>query len=220
MPTDMEARQLIKQVPALTGTAIDLDNDTATLLGGGWEVIQHGSFNMAFVWRGFIDLAGYTKDDLTFFSQVVDVQDNGISLSSSGITLTTIVDMVTTRYIRDNEIYPINTNGFITAVPTLSLPALDIQEVVYGNNRAYTQYSATNPSLIQLFASTFGTGNPTASDRLHITRVVVPQGVGTAEGMTVSSCNFLIGGVTAHEKDLVYIERLRRAYTQDPGRNV
>jgi hypothetical protein len=219
MPKDMEARQLIKMVPALAA-AIDLDADTAALTGEGWEAITHSGFNIALVWRGYIDLAGYTQDDLTFFSQAVDVQDNGISLASSGITLTTIVDMVTTRRIRNIEINPINSNGFIDVAPGIPLEGLDIQEVVYGNNRAFTQYSATNSSLLQLFGSTFGSGNPTASDRLHITRVIVPSGTGTGESLNVQSCNFLVGGVTAHEKDLVYIERLRRAYTQDPGRNV
>jgi hypothetical protein len=215
MPKDMTARQLIKQIPAMAGV-LNLNEDTATsLLGSGWEVVTHGSFDMALVWRGYIDLAGYTQDDLTFFSQAVDVQENGIALAGTGITLTTIVDMVTTRRINNDEVYPINSNGFINPAPGNKLPGLDIQEVVYGNQRVFTQYSATNAGLLQLFGSTFGSGNPTASDRLHITRVVVPTGTGTSEGLSIQSSNFLIGGVTAHEKDLVYIERLRRAYTQE-----
>lgn len=213
MVKDMQARQLIKMVPALVAS-VDLNDDTATLTGQGWEAITHGGFNIAMVWRGYIDLAGYTRDELTFFSQAVDVQDNGIGLASSGIQLTSIVDIVSTRRISNIEINPINSNGFINVAPGLPLPGLDIQEVVYGNNRGYTQYSATNPSLLQVFGSTFGSGNPTASERLHITRVVVPAGSGTGEALSVQSCNFLIGGVTTHEKDLVYIERLRRAYTQ------
>lgn len=213
MATDMQARQLIKMVPALSAT-VDLDDDTATVIGQGWEAITHPGFNIVLVWRGYIDLAGYTRDELTFFSQAVDVQDNGPSLAGAGILSTSIVDMVTTRRISNSEINPINSNGFIGVVPGLPLSGLDIQEVVYGNHRAFTGYSATNPSLFQVFGSTFGSGNPTASERLHITRVVVPTGSGTAQACYVHSCNFLIGGVTSHEKDLIYIERLRRAYTQ------
>jgi len=214
MATDMQARQLIKQVPAMITIDANFASNTATLGGEGWEVVVNPGFNMAFVWRGFIDLAGYTQDDLTFFSQAVDVQDNGSSGASPSVILASIIDMVTTRRISDVEINPINSNGFISAVPALPLPGLDIQEVVYGNSRTFTPYSATNGIWLQTFGSTFGTGNPTASDRLHITRVVVPSGVGESEGVQIQSCNFLIGGVTAHEKDLVYIERLRRAYTQ------
>jgi len=215
MTTDMQARQLIKQVPAVATIDANFLDDTATLNGEGWEVIAPPGLNMVFAWRGFIDLAGYTQDDLTFFSQAVDVQDNGIPLASPSILLGTIVDLVTTRRISDAEISPINSNGFIQPAPGLGLPGLDIQEVVYGNTRSFTPYSATNGSWIQLFGSTFGTGNPTASDRLHITRVIIPLGSGTSEGINIQACNFLIGGVTAHEKDLVYIERLRRAYTQE-----
>jgi len=213
MATDMKARQLIKMVPALDAT-VDLDNDTAAITGEGWEAITHPGFNIVLVWRGYIDLAGYTRDELTFFSQAVDVQDNGASLAGGGILSTSIVDMVTTRRISNIEVNPINSNGFIDVAGSLPLPGLDIQEVVYGNHRAFTGYSATNPSLLQVFGSTFGSGNPTASERLHITRVVVPSGSGTAQGLYVQSCNFLVGGVTTQEKDLVYIERLRRAYTQ------
>jgi len=214
MATDMKARQLIKQVPAMSTINADFDNDTATLQGEGWQVIAHPGMNMAFVWRGYIDLAGYTQDDLTFFSQAVDIQDNGQSGGSPSVVSSTIIDMVTTRRIADGEVFPVNSNGFLSPAPGIATPGLDIQEVVYGNTRNFTPYSATNGFWIQLFGSTFGSGNPTASDRLHITRIVVPLGVGTSESVFVQSCNFLIGGVTGHEKDLVYIERLRRAYTQ------
>ena len=37
---------------------------------------------------------------------------------------------------------------------------------------------------------------------------------------TIFENNLAIQAITAKEKDLVYIERLRRAYTQDAGRNV
>lgn len=214
MATDMQARQLIKQVPAMFTNDLNFDAGTATLSGEGWEVVHHPPMAMTFVWRGFIDLAGYTQDDLTFFSQAVDVQDNNLSLASPSIILGTIIDLVTTRRISDVEVNPTNGNGFLSPAPGAPIPGLDIQEVVYGNTRSFTPYSATNGSWIQLFGSTFGTGNPTASDRLHITRIVVPVGSGTSEAVNVTSCNFLIGGVTGHEKDLVYIERLRRAYTQ------
>lgn len=215
MPTDMKARQLIKQVPAMTTVNANFSSQTATLYGEGWEVVAKGADNMVFVWRGFIDLGGYTQDELTFFSQAVDVQDNGLSSANPSVLKGEIIDMVTTRRISDAEVNPINANGFIQPAPTVSIDGLDIQEVVYGNTRAFTPYSATNGLWIQLFGSTFGTGNPTASDRLHITRIVIPFGGGESESVSIKSCNFLIGGVTAHEKDLVYIERLRRAYTQE-----
>jgi hypothetical protein len=147
MPKDMTARQLIKQVPAVATLDANFTADTATLAGEGWEVIAPAGRNMVFVWRGFIDLAGYTQHDLTFFSQTVDIQDNGIPLTSPSVALCTIVDLVTTRRILDDELSAINSNGFIQPAPGIPLPGLDIQEVVYGSNRSFTPYSATNGAL-------------------------------------------------------------------------
>jgi hypothetical protein len=217
MATDMKARQLIKQVPALGATDMNSDAQTATLIGEGWEVVT--DYVMHFVWRGYIDMGGYTKDELTFFTQAVDIQNASLIGGGPGVTGAVINDLITTRRISNAEVYYDN-NGFLTSLPGNSIPALDIQEVVYGETAFHTPYSATNGSWRKLTGSSLGLGNPTAADRLHITRIVYPAFSGTVETMTLPSCNFVIGGVTGHEKDLVYIERLRRAYTQDPGRNV
>ena len=217
MPTDMEARQLIKQVPPVTANLNFEGTDTITLPfpAAGWEVVQpFVGANLYLVWRGYIDLAGYTQDDLTFFTQAVDVQHGPLDLSS-GLTNNVTFDLVTTRRIRDSEVGLFQ--GFL---PSTSTPCLDIQEVIYGEWANRTPYAQTIPSLTNVSAGTVGTGNPTASDRLHITRIVASFGAGAADTLYLGGTNFVIGGVTGHEKDLVYIERLRRAYTQDPGRNV
>lgn len=212
MATDMKARQLIKQVPAMGATDMNSGSQTATLLGEGWEVLTN--YTMHFVWRGYVDLAGYTQDDLTFFTQAVDIQNASLMGGGPGVVGAVVNDLVTTRRIADDEVYYDN-NGFLTSLPDNSIPALDIQEVVYGETAFHTTYSATNGSWRKLTGSSLGVGNPTASDRLHITRIVYPAFVGDTETISIPACNFIIGGVTGHEKDLVYIERLRRAYTQE-----
>ena len=217
MPKDMTARQLVKQIPFVSVSGIELVSQESTIVGEGWEQINYAGGGIIFVWRGFIDMAGYTQDDLTFFTQAVDVQRSQIPLLSTNTTWLNIVDLVTTRSLRDNELYPNNyKNGFI-GFPG---PNLDIQEVVYGEWSSVTPYSATNVTAVKLDGDTFGTGNPTAADRLHVTRIATFNGTASGGSFTLGACNYVIGGVTAHEKDLVYIERLRRAYTQDPGRNV
>ena len=47
---------------------------------------------------------------------------------------------------------------------------------------------------------------------------MAPPAVGTCT-LTIYSTNLVSQAITGKEKDMVYIERLRRAYTQDPGRN-
>lgn len=224
MAKDMQARQLIKQVPACGTNDMDYGAQTATLTGEGWEV--NTLYNMGFVWRGYIDLAGYTKDDLTFFPQAVDIQNAMLAggtpydpSTGNGVQACVIYDLVTTRYVRDEEAL-VNNVGFLTPGAGLSIPNLDLQEVIYGEGRLFIPYSTDNGIWRVVQADSFGVGSPTATDRIHITRIVLPLFAGDSESVNIPSCNFVIGGVTGHEKDLVYVERLRRAYTQDAGRNV
>jgi hypothetical protein len=214
MAKDMVARQLIKQVPPLDATLIDVVGQTAQLnYGEGWEIVLPSSGGLVFVWRGFIDLAGYTQDDLTFFTQAVDIQNANIPAAVAETTSLNVTDLITTRFVPDTTIFPNNIGN--TFLNPAAIPTLDIQEMIYGEWRTFTPYTATN-LLLRLFGTdTFGTGNPTASARIHITRIVTWNGTGSTGGLNVPAYNVLMGGVTAHEKDLVYIERLRRAYTQE-----
>ena len=223
MPKDMEARQLIKQIPGVAVANVNYSAQTSDIsTGEGWEVLGTGTAQV-WVWRGFIDLAGYTMDDLTFFSQAVDIQNSLLSGGSPGFILCDDRTLITTRALRDAEIaanwsgFASNQNGFLNITEQ---ECIDLQEVIYGEWRQFIPYSATNGSFRQLAGDTFGLGNPTASDRIHITRIFSWQSAGDDDNFILYPQNIVIGGVTAHEKDLVYIERLRRAYTQDAGRNV
>jgi len=214
MATDMKARQLIKQVPHVVASMNFVGTDTITITqgsGSGWEVIDNGG-KLYLVWRGYIDLAGYTKDDLTFFSQSIDIQHAALDIAGPTVTSTCHIDLITTRKLRDAECH-LWAAGFIG--PALNGESLDIQEVIYGEWANYVPYASAFPSLRQIGGDSFGTGNPTASDRIHITRILSTEGVGEEEVVNYNATNFIIGGVTGHEKDLVYIERLRRAYTQE-----
>jgi len=208
----LQARQLIKQVPALQVLNMNYGSQTANLTGEGWEILTDG-LSMRFVWRGFIDLAGYTQHDLTLFTQQVDIQRNHMIGGSPDVQLGVVTELVTTRRIRDEEAISTN-NGFLAPFPGSPQPQLDIQEIVYGEITTYTPYSPTNGIWRILQHDSFGTGHPTASDRLHITIIAQPLFAGDNSAMLIPGRNFLIGAVTAHEDDLVYIERLRRAYTQ------
>jgi len=214
MPTDMTARQLIKQVPHVIAALEFVGTDTIVIdaenSGEGWQVVDNGKLYL--VWRGYIDLAGYTQNDLTFFSQAIDIQHGALDLAGPTVLNTCHIDLITTRRLRDSECH-LYAAGFLGPLPT-SGEALDIQEVVYGEWANYVPYASAYPALRQIGGDSFGTGNPTASERLHITRILATEGTGS-EGVVFNATNYLIGGVTAHEKDLVYIERLRRAYTQE-----
>ena len=208
---EVTARQLLKQVPPLNAQLNFEGTDTITILTGqGWEVVQpFVGANLYLVWRGYIDLAGYTQDELTLFTQAVDVQKGPFDIGTnidSGI----MYDLVTTRRISDAEIGI--EIGFLPQVPT---PGLDLQEVIYGEWANRVPYSVTNPIIRPIDGGTVGSGNPTAADRLHITRIAASYGTAAAASLHLAGCNYVIGAVTTQESDLVYVQRLSRAYTQE-----
>lgn len=217
---DLKARQLIKQIPELGVSQIDIPAQTSVMAGGsGWKQINLTTGGILWVWRGYIDLAGYSRDDLTFFTQAVDIQDSMIPIISPGTFWLNVVDLLTTRRITDSELFPNNfKNSFISSLSDGE--NIDLQEVIYGTWSSSTPYSATNPAAIKLGSDTFGIGNPSAADRMHCTRIITFNGAPEGEAFNVGPVNYVVGGVTSKEKDLIYIERLRRAYTQDAGRNV
>lgn len=220
MVKDLQARQLIKQVPPLSAT-LNFEGADEIIInpageqssGEGWEVVQPFTNSVLYcAWRGYIDLAGYSKDDLTFFTQAVDIQHGPIDITSVTVLNTTIVDLVTTRRIPDEDIglYV----GFLDVGP-LPGAQFDLQEVIYGEWESKVPYSTDFPTLRTISADSFGSGNASAADRLHITRIVLPSSAVDGAGVYLAGTNFIIGGTTGKEKDLVYIERLRRSYTQE-----
>ena len=70
-------RLLNKLIPPMVGTS------TGGTLGWqvqseGWDVISaQGGSSSLFRWRGFIDLAGYDREQLTFFIQNAQVTESG-----------------------------------------------------------------------------------------------------------------------------------------------
>jgi len=169
--------------------------------------------------RTYIDLSGYTIEDLTTFIEGVDFQTAMLIASgTTGIPELTQLDILSTRRITDNEINNWGIPGVSEDAPGFLDNTVDLMEVVYGERTTYginaTITGTVGLRYIILDRDTFGSGNAVASDRLHWTRVYFANGAGDAESLYVPAANLICKGFTAEESDLVYIERLRRAYTQ------
>ena len=208
MAKKVKAHQLYKQIDQLQVTAINFASQSSTVTGNNWErVVVPGGTLQTWVYRGYIDLAGWTREDLTLFTQAVDVQNAIAPVLSADIDTCYIQDYVTTRRMTDAECGPLFSPkaGFLDST-------MDLMQVVYGEWAAWSNSTDTAAQSVKTSADTFGSGNPTAMDKLHITRVVsVIQG-GDADSITLGAANYVIGAITQEEKDLVYMERLRRSY--------
>jgi hypothetical protein len=209
-------RTLLKQI---SGTVVSLnyDSEADALATNGWEVLWN---TFPYITnRTYIDLGGYTIDDLTTFVGGVDFQTSLLLKSlSTGIPEITQLDILSTRRITDAEI-----NNWALPTVTDDPPGfldntVDLMEVVYGERTTFGTNTAVTGVVglryITLQSDTWGSGNAVASDRLHWTRVYWVNGSGADENLYIPAANLVCKAATAKESDLVYIERLRRAYTQ------
>jgi len=202
---DPKAHQLYKQAPGSTLTVYEsVDDTTAT---DGWTPLN--TFDM--VYRTYIDLAGWSKQSLTMFTQGVDIQKSDIPLLAplpASVDVVWEYDFLTTRRLTDVELGLIlfgDTPGFLPST-------VDLMEVIYGERMQYARNSTVPQTLVQVSGETFGSGNPTATDKLHWTRYIRLGNSLPTDSIQVFSTNLVVQAMTVEEKDLVWMERLRRSY--------
>ena len=218
---EFESHQLIKQIPGVHVINIDFVSQTSTFMEGtsseGWEIIQEGANQQTWVWRGYIDLAGWTKDELTNFIQTVDVQRSFPTTAANGATNVFEYDFVSSRKISDAELLP-PTLGVPGFLPMLGFDGgVDIMQLIYGEWISQSQSAAETFTLVTTAADSFGGGSPIATDKLHITRLISVLGTGDSGTFSVYPVNYVINSITTEEKDLVWMERLRRSYVLQGG---
>jgi len=209
-------RKLFKQVGA-TNLGFDFDSSLDYYAKNGWEIIWN---TMPYaINRSYVDLAGYTQQDLTTFIQGVDFQIETLIRSlTTGIIEVTFLDILSTRRLTQAELSDWAIPGVTGDVPGFLDNTVDLQEIIYGERTTLAQ-NANIPSLVGakyviLDRETFGSGNASAADRLHWSRVYWFNGSGANEVIMIPAANLVAQAITVKEKDLVYIERLRRSYTQ------
>jgi len=216
---DSTPRRLTKQIgpcyvsfdvqsiePAIANMVITNNNE-------GWEEIpqQNQALAIAVVAnRQYIDLAGYSMDDLTTFIQSVDIQKSRDPLGTNQ-QIVWAYDFLTTRRITTAEL----SNFTDGEIPGYVESTLDLMEMIYGEHQTLAVNANIPGTFITTMGDTLGSGNASAADRLHWTRVYVmaPPGIGVSS-LGIYSTNLVSQAITGKEKDLVYIERLRRSYTQ------
>lgn len=219
---DVQPRQLLKQLgTGLVLTTIESDPLVPIIAvdGDGWEIIPQSPGNAVVIAnRTYIDLAGYTQKELTTFIQSVDIQERGLPSYSIApgtipVNILWVYDFITTRRITSAELSQMS-----TIVPGYLPSTLDLMEMIYGEHKQYAVNTQVPGTYITVNGDTLGSGNPSAADRLHWTRVLLCYPTGEVGENAVVGCrdaNLVCQAVTGKEKDLVYIERLRRAYTQE-----
>ena len=199
------AHQLYKQVPGSTLTVFDSVGDTTAT--NSWKPLN--TFDMCY--RTYIDLTGWSQQELTTFIQGVDIQKADIPILAPPPATADIVweyDFLTTRRLTDREL------GFISFgdTPGFFPSTLDLMELIYGERMQYARNTQIPQTVIQVSGETFGSGNPTAMSRLHWTRYIRLGNSLPSDSVSIHATNLVVQALSVEEKDLVWMERLRRSY--------
>jgi len=207
-----QAHQLYKQIPFGLVTYGELSpgvsGDTTT--SSGWEILAGASATYHhFVYRTYIDLAGWSEQELTNFIQGVDIQKPLIPMFIGEVPNVFEFDYITTRKITDDELTSVGTNG---SVPGFALNSLDLMQLIYGECSLYGFNAQVTGTYVQIGQDQFGSGNPVATDKLHWTRHIIVGAAAPASKLQIFPTNLVVQSLTFQEKDLVWMERLRRSY--------
>ena len=204
------SRDLRKLIP---GSYIDWDIDeSATTATNGWEILNTASHQFA-VYRTYIDIVGWSKDDVTAFMQGASFQEGSPMYFTPGGTVPLKCwDMVTVNYITDSQFVQNVAFGNTWTPPGLSSSNYNLEEIIAGRWREFSADSTLNTTRL-IGQGVWGCGDATAGDRIYITKVIyLDTALPTAGLVVVPDGAVVIPTILVKESDLVYMERLRRSY--------
>jgi len=229
MPKDVKSRVLRKLIDGAYIYAVDFSADGVQVLaettGGpapdlpigseGWEVFTSSATTLQFVVnRQYYDLQGYQNEELSFFPSNPQVQDMA---DFQGTSAFYVWDFMTVKPIDDNSLDLFFNNALRPTPPGASWNTMDLQDIIYAQWRIYEPSTDTQNTSKLAQSGNYGLGTATARDRIFLTRVVTISNTDN-QVVFVPPCAWVLGGVSAREKDLVHVERLRRSYDHSsPG---
>jgi len=201
------------------------------LSGSGWKVYHNGTYPYL-IYRTEFDISGWSEEQLSAFISGAGFQEsdrwsvnNPLEGGDYGAELTTW-DIVSKAYISnaalDGPHWVDGTGLFGWNAPGMIESNYNLEEVFAGRFRQYIPNTNLNNILHQTNEQLWGAGDATAGKKIYITRVIAPIILSNGQTPTIGfvpPMAVIIPATLADEKDLVYMERLRRSYVLAESRN-
>lgn len=167
----------------------------------------------------YLDLSGYELDDLTMVPTGGLLQDPGrysYTPATPGTPVENdfeVLDIVSQERLDltniDGDLTLLNVPGMLTSVNNFS-------QITIGQYRALVvpTTQATTLDLMQVVsAGSFGSADPVVVQKLWVYRIVRVNGTKAAgDILAIPASRFIVNGTIIKEKDLVYMQRLKRSY--------
>ena len=161
-----------------------------------------------------IDLSGSTRiNDFTFGTAQTQYQDPGVYSSTAVSARTEVVEIISDVPLNNAALITIKDNLGVT-VPGMMNSQQDFTTILYGNYRLYVPNNSLGafPGFLQLISSgSFGSKEPSASDRLYCYRILKCVGL-AGETLLAPACRVGLFGSMYAEGQLPHMMRLKRSY--------
>tara|TARA_R110001592_G_scaffold53819_2_gene164990 strand:+ start:145 stop:876 length:732 start_codon:yes stop_codon:yes gene_type:complete len=219
-------------IPALSLQMNDRKEWNFSGLGStsGWTDVSNYSSaasNKFFAFSTKIDVSGWGNQALTFYPIQAGIQEGYVYNYLIDDSLR-VIDLISDSpldvgmFVADGASqFPNITVPSMGVLPTTDpanriLPPLGWENILYGNDRLFQHNNNLQGTLVLPVSSRdFGSMNPTATDRLYITRIISCETVDSAQtgGLCyIPPTRFIIKGKLMNESDLSYIYRLKDSF--------
>ena len=193
--------------------SVDYSNDTS------WETTvgtnsPYGAITLVgpdgFAYQDQIDIAGWTKEGLTAFFSNQYTQRDGPYVPG-GLLVPT--DTLQARdYIIITDV-PLELTTTVIHAGFLD-DASDYTTIKYGQANIFMQSTTTPTIMINADGWGIGSGQPTASGTLYMTRIIIPMkdNPQVTDTLTFPAMRYVAQGIATEEPEYVYLTRLKRSY--------
>lgn len=222
------SKVLRKLIPgALLGRTGDSPQVWTAGYGQGWNIVENDQGVFFAIYRGYFDISGWNSEQLTGFITGVSYQESD-SWRMPNATIGTYPTLQTWDIVSkcklpdevvDGRHFLVPSDAAIYSPPGMMRSNYNLEEIFDGRYRAFANDVSTASETRQITRTSWGTGDATAGYKIHITRIIRLTSVQAVNGgVYVPPMAIVVPAVIVEEKDLVYMERLRRTFVSGESR--
>lgn len=218
---------LRKQIPFFSAFPLEGDIDwSIQYQGGNWEIVVNDiGINYA-VWRGYFDIAGWSSQQLTAFVSGAGWQEADEWLMGPAVNFARprikTWDIISKAKIGDDafDAHGPATSSQLWLAPGFAGSNYNLEEIFAGRYRHFDFSTTITAGFNQTQETIWGAGDATAGDKIYITRIVQLTGLAVygLETLVIPPQDVIVPAGITDEKDLIYLERLRRSYVEAESR--
>ena len=208
-----ELKELCPATTGITGELGALNN-----LGTGWGIVQTTIGTNLLYWEGQIDLGAFLLKDLTWVTTGRAIQEPGnFEFNFQIPQRVEFIEFIANQPLNRTRLEEVASNWEEQyAVPGMMGSQFNFENIIMGRWRQFsTDTALATGSAVTLKTEEFGSGEPSASERLYCYCMLkFSQTPDPEETFFVPGRRFVLAGAAIEEKEYEYIMRLRRSYVQ------